>query len=143
MSAQTTHFGIVYPRECDHMGHLNVAYYVQKFDAATWNFFFSIGLTPSMLREGDIHLAGVEQKLAYKKELHPGDVIEIRTSVVEARGKIIRFRHEMIARESGELAATCEIVGVCLDKATRKSKPYPPAIMERAQRAAVTEGTVQ
>jgi hypothetical protein len=33
MSAPTTSFGLVYPGECDHMGHLNVAYYVQKFDS--------------------------------------------------------------------------------------------------------------
>lgn len=51
VSVATTYFGTVYPGETDHMGHMNVAYYVQKFDAATWNFFFNLGVTPSMMRE--------------------------------------------------------------------------------------------
>jgi acyl-CoA thioester hydrolase len=30
--------GAVYPWQCDHMGHMNVMWYVGKFDKATWNF---------------------------------------------------------------------------------------------------------
>ena len=103
MSAQTTYFGTVYPGETDHMGHLNVAYYVQKFDAATWNFFFNIGITPSMLRETSVGLAAVEQVLNYKKELMPGDVLEIRTRILDVSEKKVRFRHEMIQRETGQV----------------------------------------
>jgi acyl-CoA thioester hydrolase len=28
--------GTVYPWHCDHMGHMNVMFYVGKFDEATW-----------------------------------------------------------------------------------------------------------
>mgnify|MGYP001484284631 CR=1 FL=1 len=106
MSAMTTHFGMVYPAETDHMGHMNVAYYVQKFDTATWNFFFNLGVTPSMMRETSLGLAAVEQVLNYKKELMPGDVIEIRTRILELAERKVRFRHEMTDRESGQVAST-------------------------------------
>ena len=29
--------GTVYPWQCDHMNHMNVMWYVGKFDEATWN----------------------------------------------------------------------------------------------------------
>ncbi len=43
--------GVVYPWQCDHMGLLNVMYYVGRFDEATWTLFASVGITPSFLRE--------------------------------------------------------------------------------------------
>jgi acyl-CoA thioester hydrolase len=133
MSGQTTYFGTVYPGETDHMGHLNVAYYVQKFDTATWNFFFNIGVTPSMLRSSSVGLAAVEQVLNYKKELMPGDVLEIRTRILDLSEKKVRFRHEMIHRESGEVAATCELVGVCFDREAHKSRALPQEVFRKAQ----------
>jgi acyl-CoA thioester hydrolase len=133
MSVQTTHFGIVYPGECDHMGHLNVANYVAKFDQATWNFFFNIGVTPSMLRETSVGLAAVEQVLNYKKELMPGDVLEIRTKILDLSEKKVRFRHEMIHRESGMVAASCELLGVCFDREAHKSRAFPPEVFKNAQ----------
>jgi len=133
MSAQTTHFGVVYPGETDHMGHLNVAHYVQKFDAATWNFFFNIGISPSMLRETTLGLAAVEQVLNYKKELMPGDVIEIRTKILELSEKKVRFRHEMIHRESGQVAATCDLLGVCFDREAHKSRAFPSEVLTKAR----------
>ena len=135
MSAQTTYFGTVYPGETDHMGHLNVAYYVQKFDAATWNFFFNIGITPSMLRETSVGLAAVEQVLNYKKELMPGDVLEIRTRILDVSEKKVRFRHEMIQRETGQVAATCELLGVCFDREVHKSRSFPPEVLKKAHAA--------
>lgn len=136
MSAHvTTHFGVVYPGETDHMGHLNVAYYVQKFDAATWNFFFNIGISPSMLRGSSPGLAAVEQVLNYKKELMPGDVIEIRTRILDLSEKKVRFRHEMIHRESEQVAATCELLGVCFDRNAHKSRAFPKEVLEKAKAA--------
>ena len=40
--------GAVYPWHCDHMGHMNVMWYVGKFDEATWNFFSEVGLTRAL-----------------------------------------------------------------------------------------------
>ena len=45
-----TYRGAVYPWHCDHMGHMNVMWYVGKFDEATWQFFAQIGLTPEFMR---------------------------------------------------------------------------------------------
>lgn len=134
MSAQTTYFGTVYPAECDHMGHLNVAHYVAKFDAASWNLFFNLGATRDSMDTNGYAIAAVEQKLAYKRELVPGDVVEVRSRVLEVKAKAIRFMHEMIHRQSGEVAATSEYVTVCLDNVRRKAKPYPDAVLGQARR---------
>ncbi|HEX7518784.1 MAG TPA: acyl-CoA thioesterase, partial [Candidatus Deferrimicrobium sp.] len=74
-----TYRGVTYPWQCDHMNHMNVMWYVGKFDEATWNLFSMIGLTPSYFREKQCGLAAVQQNITYKRELHPGDVIVIRS----------------------------------------------------------------
>ncbi len=133
MSGKTTYFGTVYPAECDHMGHLNVAHYVAKFDAASWNFFFDFGVTRDAMAAQAYAVAAVEQKIAYRRELMPGDVIEIRSRVLEVKEKAIRFIHEMIHRPTGEIAATSEYVTVCLDRVKRKARPYPDVVLTSAR----------
>jgi acyl-CoA thioester hydrolase len=128
-----TYAGVVYPWQCDHMGHMNVTGYVGKFDEATWAFFLSIGLSPTVLRGDALGMAALEQRITYKRELMPGDVVEISTRLVELRAKTVRFVHTMRNRESGELAAECELVAACLDKAARKARAFPAEIAARAR----------
>ena len=116
-----TYRGAVYPWQCDHIGHMNVMWYVGKFDEATWHLFAQIGLTPSYLRESGRGMAAVQQNISYKRELLAGDIVEIRSRILELRDKVLRFGHDMINVESGETAASCELTGVYLDRAARRS----------------------
>ena len=43
MDDSLTYRGMVYPWQCDHMGHMNVMHYVGKFDEAAWNLFYRPG----------------------------------------------------------------------------------------------------
>jgi acyl-CoA thioester hydrolase len=132
-----TYRGAVYATHCDHIGHMNVASYGAKFDEANWVFFCEIGLTPSYLR-GAYGMAGVEQKITYTQELFAGDVIEIRSHLLELADKRVRFRHEMRNLETGAVTAVSEVTAVHLDKRAHKSCPFPDAI--RASAAARLSG---
>lgn len=132
-----THRGVVYPWQCDHMGHLNVMNYVGKFDEATWQMFAAIGLSPSYLRQNGYGIAAVRQDIAYRRELLPGDVLSIRTAVLEMRPLRIRFYHEMLNDERGEVAAATRITGLLLDMTTRKPAPFPPDSIVRGHRLIV------
>jgi acyl-CoA thioester hydrolase len=126
-----TYRGTVYPWHCDHMNHMNVMWYVGKFDEATWQFFSIIGLSRSRLSNEGTGMAGVEQRIEYKRELHAGDVITIRSAALEITEKSIRFCHEMSNDGTGELAARTILVAVYFDTSARKSRPIPADIRER------------
>jgi acyl-CoA thioester hydrolase len=126
-----TYRGTVYPWHCDHMGHMNVMWYVGKFDEATWHVLAKIGATQSRMQQEGFGLAAVEQHIEYKRELHAGDLITIRSSVLEAKEKSIRFAHEMTNDETGEIAATMAVVAVCIDATARKARPLPGDIREQ------------
>jgi len=128
-----TQRGVVYPWQCDHMGHLNVMNYVGNFDEATWQMFAAIGLTPSYLRQHGLGIAAVRQEIAYRHELLPGDVLSIHSAILEMRPLRIRFYHEMLNDETTEIAAATIITGVLLDARTRKPVPLPADILERGK----------
>lgn len=130
---QVTYRGVVYPWHCDLMGHMNVMWYVGKFDEATWHLFALLGITPSYLREQHRGMAAVHQSIAYQRELVAGDVVSIRSGILEIKEKVIRFYHEMRNDETGEVAATTTLTGVHLDTQTRKSCPFPPAVLTRGR----------
>jgi len=50
--------GGVYPWCCDHMGHMNVMWYAEKFDEATWHLLSQIGIMPSYPRANRRHFGG-------------------------------------------------------------------------------------
>jgi acyl-CoA thioester hydrolase len=129
-----TYRGTVYPWQCDHVGHMNIMWYVGKFDEANWNLFARIGLTPTYLRETGRGMAAVQQNISYKRELLAGDIVEVKSVLLEVGVKSIRFCHEMRNAETGEIAATCEITGVYIDRQARKSTPFADTIRRSAGR---------
>ena len=128
-----TYRGAVYASHCDHIGHMNIASYGAKFDEANWVLFCEIGLTPTYLRGQSHGMAGVQQNLTYSRELFAGDVIEIRSRVLEITERRIKVRHEMRNIETGEAAAACEITAVHLDKQAHRSCDFPPAVRASAE----------
>jgi len=89
-----TYRGTVYPWQCDHMGHMNVMWYVGKFDEATWQLLASVGLSSARLRKEQIGMVAVEQHIEYKREVLAGDLLTIRSSVQERREKSLLLLHE-------------------------------------------------
>ena len=133
MQLEATYRGTVYPWQCDHVGHMNIMWYAGKFDEANWNLFARIGVTPTYLRESGRGMAAVEQNISYKRELLAGDIVVVRSAVLEIREKSIRFRHEMRNAETGEIAAICEITGVHMDRQARKSIAFGETIRKSVE----------
>jgi acyl-CoA thioester hydrolase len=114
------------------MGHMNVMWYVGKFDEATWQLLSTLGLSPSRCSEEGVGMAAVEQHIEYKRELRAGDLVTVRSAVLEIKEKAIRFLHEMRNDETGELAASTVLVGVHFDLTARKARPLPKDVRESA-----------
>ena len=127
-----TYRGVVYPAQCDAMGHMNVQHYVGMFDQATWVLFACLGLDSEYFFKNHRGMAALEQNITYKSELRAGDMFEIRSTVIEVRGKLIRFQHDMTKVKPAVLAASTVILGVHIDTDARKSLPFPPELHAQA-----------
>jgi acyl-CoA thioesterase FadM len=60
-----------------------------KFDEATWALFSHIGIAASYMRERSRGMVAVQQLITYKKELVAGDVVFVRSWIVEVRAKVL------------------------------------------------------
>jgi acyl-CoA thioester hydrolase len=96
-----------------------------------------MGLNRSRMQKENRGVVGLEQHIEYKRELRAGDVVSVRSAVVEVKDKVIRLRHEMTNDETGEVAAIMQLVCVYFDMEFRKSMPLPQDIRERATRMIV------
>ena len=126
-----TYRGAVYPGQMDHMGHMNVQWYTAKFDEGTWQLFSSVGITPSYIRENNRGMAGLEQTTKYKAEVLAGDLLHVKSKIIEVKDKTIRFIHIMYNSETEIEVATTELIVVHLDRVQRKACPLPKAISEK------------
>jgi acyl-CoA thioester hydrolase len=130
-----TYRGIVYPWQCDHMGHMNVMWYVGKFDEATWTLMAGVGLTADYLRGNGRGMAAVDQHISYRRELMAGEAISIRSEFLELKDRSVRFRHVMVRDSDGAVAAETVMTGVHMDTGARKAIAFDDDIRERIRSA--------
>ncbi|WP_022666369.1 acyl-CoA thioesterase [Desulfospira joergensenii] len=126
-----TYRGVVYPNQLDHMDHMNVQWYTAKFDEATWHLFSAIGITSTYIREKNRGMAAIEQTTKYKSEVLAGELLLIRSRILETTEKTIRFLHIMYNAETEKEVATSELLGVHLDRIKRKGCLLPDHIQEK------------
>jgi acyl-CoA thioester hydrolase len=138
--ALLTYRGTVYPWHCDHVGHMNVMWYVGKFDEASWQLFNHIGLSVPYLRRAQRGMAAVDQHISYLQELHAGAVVSVRTRLLEIKDKSLRFEHEMFDDSTQALAARTTLKAVHLDAVARKSTPFEASVLDKARALLQTPG---
>ncbi len=135
--------GVAIPPECDHMGHLNIAAYMVRFNEGIWSNFANVGLDRTFLDANGSGMAAVETHTKYLREVFAGDVLTIRSRIVEVRDKVVRVLHEMTVLDQGQEvpAATCELVAAYFDRAAHKAQPFPDIVRDRLSARCTVEAS--
>ena len=110
--------------ECDSNRHMNVMYYVNKFEHAGRHFFMELG-TQFMGSESAIGVVALEQTIQYHKEVFEDNLLYIESDLVEIGNKAFTLFHKMHLSKTQELVATMKVVLVLFDKVKRKAMPFP------------------
>lgn len=117
--------GVVFPWECDAMGHLNNKHYLGMFDQAAWHLFLALGYSTQMAAREHIGLADVHQALTFRRELRAGQLVLVRSWLARAGSKSLTAQHEMFDAEDGRAVASLTSVTTFLDLRERRSMPIP------------------
>lgn len=129
-----TYRGVVYPAQCDAMGHMNVQHYVAAFDQAVWHLVHSLGYRSSWATERHRGWADVRYLINYYRELRAGELFYVTSGVVRVGNSSLITLHQVKQAESGEIAADLETTSVYFDLAARKSVLLPADIKAAAQK---------
>lgn len=124
----------VNPWECDTNGHMNARFIMSRFSDAQGHMWAHTGLGRHAQAEAGLATATVEMRLVYFRELTAGDTLVVRTGLVEAGPKTLRYRHWMFNAGTGEAVCAAEGLGLLFDRRSRKAVSIPDAVMKRFQR---------
>lgn len=121
-----TYQGIVYPAQCDAMGHMTVQHYVAAFDQAMWNLVYALGWRPASApdRTG---FADVRHVTDYRAELGAGAPFAVESVPIRCGRSSLVTSHRMYDVASGALAAEMEMTSVHFDLINRVAVPLPEA----------------
>jgi acyl-CoA thioester hydrolase len=119
------HRETVQPEWIDYNGHMNVAYYVLAFDHATDVWFEHLGLGEAYRARTGCSLFALELHILYMAELKEGDPLRITTQLLGFDEKRLHFFHRMYHAETGTQSACLEIMGLNVEMAARKARPFP------------------
>jgi acyl-CoA thioester hydrolase len=122
--------GAVLANECDSNNHMNVMYYINKFEHAGRSFSQKLGLGKPLLKEYNWGVAVVEQLIKYKREVFEDDILNIYSYAIGSTDKVMNFCHEMYNLETKVLSATINIKLVMFDLNKRKAINIPEQIIE-------------
>lgn len=125
-----THRGVVYPGDCDPMGHLPTFRYVQMFEAASYHLFAALGFDFGAV--DGVGFADRRHELDYRSEVRSGSLLLIRSGVLAVGRTSLRSVHIMTDVAQTNEHARLEMVTVCFDLEARIAMPLPSALKARA-----------
>lgn len=133
--------GVVVPWKCDHFGHMNVRFYAEAFDDASFHIWSVIGVPIDELDEKH-GLIGVvaSLKIDFLQEIRVGQLYVVESALTRIGSKSFTYRQRMRDTHSGVVHATADLVEVFFDKAERKAAPIPEGVRGRLEAKLTTGG---
>lgn len=117
--------------QCDHLGHVNVSFYMGWLGDAAFAMLAMHGLNRVRCAEERLGVAAVRAEVDYRAELRGGELLRMESSVESVGERKIVFLHRLIRIGDEQVAMTARLTGVCLDTGARKSRPFPSDFVER------------
>lgn len=124
--------GVIFPWDCDAMGHLSNKHYLGLFDQAAWHVFLALGYTQEMAEREHVGLADVHQTIDYHRELRAGQLIAVRSWLERMGSKSLTTRHEMFDATDETTVASLTSITTFFHLRERRSLPIPQTIRELA-----------
>lgn len=115
----------VAPRDCDILGHMNVAAYVDAVSDAMFILQGMAGLDRARMGVAQRSFVAARLECDYRAEMLAGDVFRIDSRVLSVGTKSARFAHVMTRLSEGATVFTAENVSVHFDLAARRALPIP------------------
>ena len=103
----------------DTFGHVNNAAFLVLFEEARWEFITRGGYGLKQVQEFQRGPVILDLRMRFKKELILREKVKITMEFVDHRGRISRFRQEIL-KEDGEVAAELELTFGFFDLKTRR-----------------------
>lgn len=124
----------VAPRDCDILGHMNVAAYVDAVSDAMFIIQGLAGLDRATMAATQRSFVAARLECDYRAEMLAGDVLSIDSRVLHIGTKSARFAHVMTRASDGATVFTAENISVHFDLAARRALPIQDDLRQALER---------
>jgi len=118
--------------EIDHLGHLNVRYYMERAQQANKVLMESFGLSAAACKALGARLTQADTYTRYHREQFQGSTLVVRGGVLAANPEGLSLYFEVANDEKAQIAATFIIGASLFDRATRARLPLPDEALAKA-----------
>ncbi len=116
--------------ETDAMGVVHHSNYVVWFEVARSEYRRRHPENYAELDRQGVFLPIAELEVRYRAPARYGDVITVRSWVVELKSRRVTFAHEVRRASDGQVLAEGETVHICLDLQNGALRAIPPKVRE-------------
>jgi len=124
----------VAPRDCDILGHMNVAAYVDVVSDAMFTLQAAAGLDRAHIATHHRSFVGARVEADYRAEMLAGDVLTMDSRVVSLGTRSARFAHRMTRLSDGATVFEAENVSVFFDLQARRAIAIPDDLRQALER---------
>ena len=123
--------GVVHPWLCDQFGHMNVRYYNNYFDDASFHVWTANALGVVEMEARGVVTVVATTKYDFMEEMTVGQTLVIKSGFIRVGTKSITYLQKMFDADHGTLHASNEGTEVFFDPETRRSTGMPDWFRER------------
>ena len=123
--------GVVHPWLCDQFGHLNVRYYNNYFDDASFHVWSANGVGVVEMEKRGVITVVASTRYDFVQEMTVGQALVIRSGFTRVGTKSVTYLQKMYDADYGTLHATNEGTEVFFNPETRQSTAMPDWFRER------------
>lgn len=121
----------VIPAQIDALGHLSFPFYLELTNTAWWAFNGAIGLGAQEATAVGGGIFALEHYLRFLAEVTVAQTVALRLRLVGLSAKRIHYVMFMVNETAQQIAFLSEGVGAYADLATRRTAPFPSAVVAR------------
>lgn len=134
-----TNRAVVFPAQCDHLGHMNVRYYAHIFDDASFHAWASIGITFDDMYAQKAVTVVAHAATDFIQEVKAGSLVKVESAFVKLGIKSTTYRQRLVNVETGVLHAKQKMVEVFFNLETRESVAMPETFRKIIEKALVQD----
>jgi len=123
---------VIYPGDCDVVGHLNTRHYTALFDHAMWELMRLLGAEDNYGAGATVAWVDIETLVRYRREVNVGSAVRVRSRIARAGNTSLVTEHLLDA--GGEERASCRTTSVRLNMMERRPTQIPVCLHRYRER---------
>jgi acyl-CoA thioester hydrolase len=120
----------VLPEYIDPNGHMNIGYYGVVAEKGLVRACAVLGIGWDMIEREGKNIFALESHTTYQRELKEDDRLRFGYRILDFDVKRLHYFLTIRHAEADWLAATLEVIGLCVDMSTRRATTWPANVID-------------